>query len=74
MDIDRELSVFADSCDHRGSERNVIDEVAIHDVEMEPIGARFFDAMDLGREIREIGGEDGRRDEGWHRCVEVLKC
>ena len=48
-----------------GPERNVIDEVAVHDVEMEPIGAGFFGAMDLGFEMREIGGEDGRSDEGF---------
>jgi hypothetical protein len=42
--------------------------MAIHDVEMKPIRARFFDAVDLGFEIRKIRGEDGRSDEDfWKR-------
>jgi hypothetical protein len=66
MDIERELGVFADSRDDRGPEGNIIDEMAIHDVEMEPIGARFFDQVDLRFKMREIGGENGRGDEDWH--------
>ena len=60
MDVERKLSVLADRRDNGGPEGNVIDEMAIHDVEMEPIGARFFDAMDLGFEMGEIRGENGR--------------
>jgi hypothetical protein len=33
---------------------------------MEPVRARFFRAMNLGFEMGEISGEDGRSDEG-HR-------
>jgi hypothetical protein len=37
--------------------------MSIHDVEMEPIRARVFDAPDLRFKPREIRGEDGRSDE-----------
>src|SRR4029077_14956696 len=39
---------------------NVIDEMAIHDVAMNPIGACGFDPMDFVTESREIGGKNGR--------------
>ena len=35
----------------------------VHDVEMEPIRAGLFRAMDLGFEMGEISGKDRRRDE-----------
>ena len=58
MNIERQLRVFAHGRDDRGPEGNVIDEMAIHDVEMQPIRARFFRAMDLRFEMGEIRGED----------------
>jgi hypothetical protein len=58
MHVERELRVFTDGRDDRGPEGNVIDEMAIHDVEMKPIRARFFDAVDLGFKVREIRGKD----------------
>src|SRR5436305_7039049 len=64
MDIERKLGVFSHGRDNGGPERNVIDEVAVHDVEVQPVCAGCFGAMDLGFEMREIGGEDGRSNEG----------
>ncbi len=63
MDIERKLRVFADGRDDSRPERNVIDEMAVHDVEMQPVRAGFFGAMDLGFELGEVRGEDGRSDE-----------
>jgi hypothetical protein len=37
--------------------------MAIHDVEMQPVRAGCFNAMDLGFELGEIRGEDGRSDQ-----------
>src|SRR4051812_8950015 len=37
--------------------------MAVHDVEVEPISARFFDAMNLGFELRKIGRENRGSDE-----------
>src|SRR2546423_14281273 len=44
----------------------------VHDVEVQPIGASFFRAMDLGFEIGEIGGENRRSNENFfagHKSV-----
>ena len=59
MHVERELGVFAHGGDDGGPEGNVIDEMAVHDVEMEPVRAGFFRAMDLSFEMGEIGGENG---------------
>jgi len=63
MHVERKLRLFSHGRDQSRSERNVIDEVAVHDVEVQPICARFFGPMDLAGEIGKIGGEDGRSDE-----------
>src|SRR5204863_7981594 len=63
MDVERKLGVFADRRDDRGPERNVVHKMAIHDVEVQPVRARFFRAMDLGFEMRKIRRENGRSDE-----------
>ena len=63
MNVERKLRVLSHGRDDRRPKRNVIDEMAVHDVEMEPIGAGLFGAMDLGFELREIRGENGRSDE-----------
>ena len=47
MHVERELGVFADGRDDRGPEGNVVDEMAIHDVAMNPIRSCSFDAMDF---------------------------
>jgi hypothetical protein len=39
--------------------------MAIHDVEMEPVRARFFDAVDFRFQMGEIRGEDGWSDESF---------
>ena len=36
--------------------------MAIHDVDVEGVGASLFDDADLLAELREIGGEDGGQD------------
>jgi hypothetical protein len=37
--------------------------MSVHDVAMNPVGAGFLNAMDLIRELGEVGGEDGRRHD-----------
>ncbi len=76
MDVERKFGVFSHRRDDRRPERNVIDEVAVHDVEMQPIGAGFFGAMDLGFETGEVRGEDGWSDEDFlmrHRKLSRMK-
>ena len=45
MNVERKLCLFAHGRDHGRAKRNVVDEMAIHDVEMDPIGAGFFNAL-----------------------------
>ena len=67
MDVERKLGVLSHGRDHGGTEGNIVHEMAIHDVEMQPIGAGIFGAMDLGFETREVRGEDGWSDESFRR-------
>ena len=55
--------MLADGGDDHGTEGNVIDEVAIHDVAVNPVRAGFVGQANLFRKAGEIGREDGRSDE-----------
>ena len=46
-----------DRFDRRGPERQVVDVVAVHDVEVEPVDVTL-DTLDLVRKAAEVGGED----------------
>ena len=48
--------------DHIGADRNVRNEMAVHDIDMDVIGARFVNGLHFVAEAREICGEDRRRD------------
>src|SRR4051794_6730578 len=74
MNVERQLRVLAHRREDCRAERNVIDEMSVHDVEMQPVRARFFRAMNFGFEIREIGGENRRSDQDfWWRHNESAK-
>ena len=45
-----------------GAERQVRDEVGVHDVEVDPVGAGRLDAADGVGEVGQVGVEDARRD------------
>ena len=45
---------------HRHADREVGDEMAVHDVDVQPVGAGRFDIGHLGSKIEKIGGQDGR--------------
>ena len=47
-----------------GPEGEVGHEVAVHDVDMDPVGAGRVDGAHLLAKPREVGGEDGGGDEG----------
>jgi hypothetical protein len=54
MYVQREPCFFADELHNVRSERNVIDEMAVHDVAMNPIRACCLDTMNFVSEPREI--------------------
>jgi hypothetical protein len=63
MHIERKFRLLAHKIDNHRAERNVVDEVTVHDIAMDPIGAGFLDGVDFLGQAREIGGKDGRGDE-----------
>ena len=47
----------------RRADRQIGDEMAVHDVDVDPVGAGRVDRADFLAELREIGGQDRRGDE-----------
>jgi hypothetical protein len=51
MDIEGKFRLFADNFDDHRSEGNVVDEMAVHDVAVDPIGAGLFNFANLRRQV-----------------------
>ena len=49
MHIEGKFRLFAENFDDHRAERNVVDEVAVHDVAMNPIRVGLFDQTDFIR-------------------------
>ena len=60
--VERQLRPRPQVLDGLGAERQVRDEVGVHDVEVDPVGARLLDAMDGVLEVRQVRIEDARGD------------
>jgi hypothetical protein len=58
MHIDREFRIPSDQIDNCRSEGNIIDEMSIHNVAVNPVSASLFDPSDFVSQSREVGGED----------------
>jgi hypothetical protein len=69
MHVERQLRQFAHRPDYRRAKGNIVDEMAIHDVEMKPVGPGFFDAADFVGELGEVRGKDGRSDQDFRHGV-----
>jgi hypothetical protein len=59
MYIEREPCRFPYVPNNVWPERNIIDEMSVHDVAMNPIGACGFDLVDLIAKPREVSGKNG---------------
>jgi VWFA-related protein len=57
--VERQLGHGPKRLDHRRSEGDVGDEVAVHDIDVEDGGSAAFGRGDLVGEMREVRGEDG---------------
>ena len=64
VDVERLLRVRADGAHDRRADGDVGHEVAVHDVDVDPVGAGGIDGADLLAERGEVGGENRRGDEG----------
>ena len=63
VDVERLLRVRPERLHHRRADREVGDEMAVHHVDMDPVGAGLVDRAHFLAEPGEIGGEDRRGDE-----------
>ena len=63
VDVEGQPRVAAQAGDDRRAEADVGDEMAIHDIEMQPVGARLLDGADLLGKAGEVGGQEARADE-----------
>ena len=63
MHVEQLLGVRPQRLHHVGTDADVGHEMAVHDVDMDPVGAGRIDGAHLLAELGEIGGQDRRRDE-----------
>ena len=62
VDVERGPRAGAERRDHVGAEGDVGDEMAVHHVDLHPVGAGGLDRGHLLAEAGEVGREDGRDD------------
>ena len=70
MHIERQLGVRAQAAQDGRAEADVRHEMAVHHVEMQPVGARRLDRRHFVSQSSEIGRKDAWRDgdSGGSRC------
>jgi hypothetical protein len=60
MDVEGQGRVRAQRLHHHRADRQIGDIMAVHHVDMDPVGARGLDRAHLFAKAREIGAEDRR--------------
>ena len=65
MHVEHFLGVAAQRFHHVRADRDVGHEVAVHHVDMDPVGAGRIDCAYFLAELGEIGGQDRRGDDEW---------
>ena len=63
VDIEEDVVGFVDGGDELGAEADIVDEVAVHDIEVEPVDACADGAGAFVGETAPVGGEEGRGDD-----------
>lgn len=69
--FERAVDTAADLRNDGTSDGHVWDEVAVHDVDMEPVGTLLHLLCAVMAEICKVGAEDGRGDDGGRSHVGV---
>ena len=74
MAIKSFLRRAANGFDHGWAKRDVWNEVTIHDIEMDPVGARRIDIADFVAEFRKIGRQNRRGNDqrAYHRMFHIV--
>ena len=62
MHVERLFRMRLDRFHDRRADGDIGHEMAVHDIDMDEIGARLLDRLDLGAQAREIGRKNGRSD------------
>lgn len=65
--FERAIDASADLGDYWTSDSHVWDEVAVHDIDVEPIGALLHLLGAVMAEVSEVGAENGGSDNGGRR-------
>jgi hypothetical protein len=76
VDVEEHPGQWTDGLHDRGTEGDVLDEVAVHDVEVQPIGSRSISAPRFLFQASEIRGEQRRRNihvRGQYRLERKVK-
>lgn len=63
VDVEEDVVGFVDGGDELGAEADIVDEVAVHDIEVEPVDACADGAGAFFCETAPVGGEEGRGDD-----------
>ena len=71
VDVERHRRDPLERPDDRRADRDVRHEVAVHDVDVNQVGAAALDGRDRVAEGREVGREDRRRDQHAHRLTSI---
>jgi hypothetical protein len=73
MNVKRKLCLFANNTDDPGAKGNIVHEMTVHDVAMNPVGTSFLDPPDFVSQAGKIGGEDGWSDEHLRHAANVQR-
>ncbi len=71
MDVERHRGDARERADDRRTDRDVRDEMPVHDVDMNEVGAAAFDGRDRRAKGCEVGRQDRRRDLDVHRLTSM---
>ena len=63
VNIERERAGIAHGAHDDGTEGQVRHEVAVHDVDVDPVRTCVSDGADLVAQAAKVSGQDGRRDQ-----------
>ena len=63
MHVEHFLGVRAQRLHHAGADRDIRNEMPIHHVDVDPIGAGVIDRAYLFAELGEVGGQNRRGDD-----------
>ena len=75
MNFERQAADGPKGLDHRWTNRDIGDEMAVHDVDMDPIGARLLGCGHLLSQPRKIGRQNGWSDLDFcasHRWLQLV--